>query len=175
MSYLFHGQRRDEDVVLVSRQHPFVLLRPMTVSVVILLVPFLVNVFMNFNAAWVAVFVVCLIVSILHAALAWFGWNNSMLLLTNERVVWLHQRGLLHREFSECGLGSIQQVSHELNGLLHTLMGYGHIKIQTGGSQQPFELPNIPDPYEIQQEIQRAANGEGFVEEEEAEEEEVTV
>ena len=132
----------------------------MLVSGATLLVPFLANLVLNFGEALSIILVACLVFALIHAGLAWYGWNNTLFLLTNQRVVWLHQKKLLNREFSECSLGSIQQVSHELKGLLHTVMGYGNIQIHTGGSQKPFELPNLPDPYELQQEIQRAANGE---------------
>lgn len=104
--------------------------------------------------------VVCWAIGATHALLAWFSWQNSLLVLTNERVVQLEQRGLLHREFMECGLESIQQVSHEVRGLLGTLWGYGSIVVHTGASQKPFDIPDMPDPYEIQQEIQRALVGE---------------
>lgn len=170
MSYLFHGQHQNEEVVLVSRQHPFILLHPFLISLAFLLIPFALHVFFYIATWLVVVWIICVIAALIHGGLAWYGWWNSVVLLTSERVVMLHQKGLVHREFSECNLANIQQVSHEIHGWVHTIFGYGTISIFTGGSQKPFELPNLPDPYVIQQEIQRVSVGEGFAEEENSEE-----
>lgn len=160
MPFQFRGQRRNEEVLLVCRQHPFVLLHPLLVSALLILIPFGVNIF--FATGWVLSVSValCFTLGAAHGLLSWYAWQNSLLLLTTERVVYLEQKGLLHREFIECGLENIQQVSHEVKGLLHTMLGYGSISIQSGGSQQPLVMRNLPDPYELQQEIQRAAAGE---------------
>jgi len=157
MSYRFQGQQPNEDVVLFTRQHPFVLLHPFLWVALIMLLPLVVYIFTGSNTVLGLVLLGCLILACWRGILAWYSWNNSIFLITTHRVVLLEQRGLLHREFSESGLSTIQQVSHEIKGLLHTVFGYGGIVIYTGNSQAPFSIPNIPDPYEIQQEIQRAA------------------
>ncbi len=172
MSYLFHGQRTNEGVVLIAKQHPLVLLHPFLVSTLIWLIPLLVYVVSSSNSLLSIVVVVSFLLGLVHGGLAWYSWNNSILLLTNERIVQLQQKGILHREFSEIGLSSIQQVSHEVKGLIHTLFSFGSIVIYAGGSQTPFTVPSVPDPYDIQQEILRCAAGEGFVEAEEEDQEE---
>jgi len=160
MPFQFRGQHRNEEVLLVCRQHPFVLLHPMLVSTALFLVPFVIDIFFSTGLVLSVSIVVFFIAALVHGFLAWYAWQNSMFLLTTERVVYLEQRHLLHREFIECGLANIQQVSHEVKGLLHTLLGYGSISISSGGSQQPVVMRNLPDPYELQQEIQRAGAGE---------------
>jgi hypothetical protein len=169
MPYHFHGQRSKESVRMMGKQHPFVLLHPLVGSVCILLAPFLVYMVSGNNSVlgWVVLLAVSL--GMLHAGLAWYSWQNTVFLLTSERIVLLHQKGVLHREFSECDLSSIQQVSHEVHGLYHTLFGYGNIAIYTGGAQLAFLIPNICDPYDTQQEILRIKNKEQFSEEEEME------
>jgi len=151
-------------VVLVCKKHPFVLLHPLLISVLVLLIPVLVYVFSPTGLLLSLTLIMCGSYALVHIFLAYYGWKNTILLLTTERVVFLEQRGLMHREFVECALSSIQQVSHEVHGVRQTLFGYGTIAVYTGGSQQPVQLRDIPDPYEMQQEIQRAAAGEGFME-----------
>jgi hypothetical protein len=100
-----------------------------------------------------------LILGILLLYIAWYSWNRTLLLVTNQRLVFLEQRGLFQRELVECGLESIQQVSHHVHGILHTVMGYGNIAVYTGGSQQPITIFHMPDPYGIQQAILAAKSG----------------
>ena len=75
-------------------------------------------------------------------------------------MLFLEQRGLINRQFVECVLPSIQQVSHEVTGMRQTLFGYGTISLYTGDSAASLFIKDVPDPYELQQEIQRAASGE---------------
>lgn len=165
MPYRFHGQRASEEIVLISKQHPFVLFKPFLQTVMILLLPWLAYVFMPFGTLLASILSLSVFIGGLHAFLAWYCWSNSLLLLTNERVVFLWQKSVLNREFSECALTAIQQVSHEIKGLFHTLFGYGSITIYTGGAQVPLRLPNLPDPYDIQQEILQALNQDDFLDE----------
>lgn len=149
-------------MLLICRQHPLVLLHPFLISALILLIPLVVNIFAAPGILLSLSIILALVLGILHAALAWYAWHNTLFLLTNERVVFLNQKSFVHREFSECTLNSIQQVMHEVKGLRRTLFGYGTILIYTGGSQAPLNIADIPDPYEIQQEILRAASKEDY-------------
>lgn len=165
MSYQFQGQRSNEEVVLFTKQHPFVLLHPFLVVIGIWLLPMLFYVVSSNNSLLSIVLFFSLVIGFAYGALAYFRWKNSVLLLTTERIVFLMQRGIVHREFTECSLVNVQQVAHEVKGFFSTIFGYGDISIYTGGAQQPLRIPHMPDPYEIQQEFQRAGAGEGFVEE----------
>jgi hypothetical protein len=167
MSYLFHGQRKDENVLLITKQHPLILLKPTLIVVCLLLIPWLVNVFTSPGLTLAASLLISLLVAFLVGYRAWHHWENSVVMLTDERIVILHQRGMLHREFTECGLGTIQRVSHQVSGLLRTVFDYGDIVIVTGGVAGLLTLSNTPHPYEIQQEILRAGAGGDYYEEEE--------
>lgn len=160
MPYQFRGQHRNEEVLAICRRHPFVLLRPMLAAVLVVLVPLLVDVFVPTGVVLAVAVLACLVVGISVGLVGWYSWNNSLFLLTNERVVLLVQKGLLAREFIEVGLANIQQVSHGVKGLWATLMGYGTLTLSSGGSQQPLLIRDMPDPYELQQEIQAAVAGE---------------
>jgi len=68
-----------------------------------------------------------------------------------------HQHGMFKRDMSECSLLSIQQVGHEVHGVLGSMFGVGSIEVTTAGAREPMKLPNLPAVYEVEQEIQRAA------------------
>jgi len=159
MSFQFHGQRPNEEVILFTKQHPFVLLKPLLLSATLFLFPLFLFAFMDVNAVLGVVTIVCVFGAVLWAVLALYSWNNTLLVVTNERLLFLEQHGLLHRQFTECGLGNIQQATHRVHGLLSTLAGYGEITVITAGTDAHMRLHNIPDPYDIQQEILRVANG----------------
>ena len=161
MQYQFRGQHRNEEVLVVCRQHPFVLLHPFLLATGVFLLPLLVDVFLATGPVLSVSIVLCLVLGLVIGALAWHSWTNTVFLLTNERVVIVEQKGPLRRELAEIGLANIHQVSHEVKGLWGTMMGYGTISLYSGGAQQPLLVPHMPDPYELQQEIQAAVAGEG--------------
>jgi membrane protein YdbS with pleckstrin-like domain len=167
MSYQFQGQRPHEEVVLVTHQHPFILLHSALFVAVFLLIPVVVYVFFPTGNLLAGAIVVGVAIAFLKAASAWYGWSRTLFLLTTERIVFLEQHGFFKRELVESPLKGIQQVSHAVTGLLHTVFGYGNLSLSTAASQQPIMIPNIPDPYAIQQEILQAQNGEGMIEKDE--------
>ena len=160
MPYQFHGQRPNELVVLLCKQHPAVLIFPFFQVSLIWLIPWVFYVFLDIGPVLSWVIAVCSLAGLARTLRAWHSWSNSVCVLTDERVIVLAQHGMFSREFSECGLNSIQQVSHKIKGMFHTVFGFGDIAIFTGGAHEAFIVPNMPDPYEMQQEIQRLAAGE---------------
>lgn len=160
MPYNFQGQHRGEEVVLVSHQHPFMLAHAALVVAGIVLVPFLANVFLYVSTPLIIITATSWLTAVIAAYLYWYTWQNSLLLVTTERVMFLKQKGLFGREFTECALYSVQQVSHTINGIIPTVLGFGTLVINTAGAQAPFLIPGIPDPYDIQQEIMRVAQEE---------------
>jgi len=165
MPYRFQGQHKDEEVVLICRQHPMILLRPALIVVALMWVPFLAYTVLAVGQLLAVILLFCLLLALGEGYRAWHAWHNSMLLLTNERLVMMEQRHLFKREFMECALGSIQQVSHTVEGVVATTFGFGTLSVFTAGAHDPFQLRNIPNPYELQQEIQRVGSGEGYIEE----------
>jgi len=167
MSYQFQGQRPHERVLLVTHQHPFVLLHPVLWATFVFLVPFAVFAISPTGLILAVTIVLAIIIGITIAHHAWYSWNRTTVMLTTDRIIFLEQRGFFKRELTELPLHSIHQVSHSVSGILHTLFGFGTVTVATIGAQQPMTISNVPDPYAIQQEILQTQNGEGFVEEEE--------
>ena len=161
MLYQFQGQHQNEEVLLISRQHPFVLLKPFLFAALVALIPFAANIIFDFSTILAIILIASWLVAGMLVVMAYHAWLNSTMLLTDERIVLARQTNFLNRDFTECALVNIQQVTHKIKGLLPTLLGYGDISIYTaGGAQAIFLIPNIPDPYVLQQEILKVAIGE---------------
>lgn len=63
--------------------------------------------------------------------------------VTNVHIVAVNQRSILDREVSFMEYNRIQDVFFEKEGFLQTFFGYGRLKIQTAGSDQPFVIESI--------------------------------
>ncbi|HSI20483.1 MAG TPA: PH domain-containing protein [Verrucomicrobiae bacterium] len=96
------------------------------------------------------------ILAILKLTLSLYTWRNTLVVITSERVGFFHQKGLLKREFYECPLGAIMQVSHQVSGLSQTIFNFGTVTVNTGDAESSIAIKDVPNPFDIQQEIQNA-------------------
>ena len=173
MSYQFQGQLKDEEILLVTRRHPLVLLPALLQSTGILLIPFVVYIFIPFGMTFADILLLCLILAAYRTFIAWHAWQNTVLLLTNRRVLILAQKNIANREVDESGLEHVHRVTHRVSGLLPTLFNYGTLTVYTDDTQTAVIMRDIAQPFEIQQAIQRAMAGETEDNEEEESEDEL--
>lgn len=76
-------------------------------------------------------------------------------ILTDHRILEVHQLGLFKRDISELRLSKIQDVSVKVQGLLPTFLNYGNVTIQTAGTNPEFKFEQVPYPQKVKDEILR--------------------
>lgn len=80
---------------------------------------------------------------------AWGAFTRYFLnvwVVTNMRIVEIHQRGFFNREVSSVLLSRVQDVTTEVVGLLPSLLSIGDIKVQSAGADVEFHMRGIPRP-----------------------------
>lgn len=159
MAYEFAGQLRDEEVILVTRQHPFVLFRPLFASGLLLLVPVAYFSFFNEVRYLYVLIPLCLVLAGIKGFSSYHSWVNTMMLLTDKRVIILTQKSVTQRELISSGVDRVHRVTHKINGLFPTLFSYGSLFVATDDPNSAIALKAVADPFEIQQEILRAVFG----------------
>jgi membrane protein YdbS with pleckstrin-like domain len=153
--YVFRGKRSDENVVLVVKQHPWILMPILWFWLV--LIGIIVAVLWYFGASTVTSYALGILgtIGIIYSIYQWFLWNNGIYVLTDQRVIRIEQNGLFSREISETELNRIQEISTEISGPIRTLLNFGNVRIQTASSSGRLDLGDVVDPYDIQQQIVR--------------------
>lgn len=154
-TYQFRGQRSDEEVVMVTKQHVWLLAPIILVVLGLVLVTGLV--FWWFGASKVTSIVIFLSVLFggIYSFLFWFSWNNSDYIVTNQRVIKIDQTNLFNRVISECEIHRIQEMSTEIKGPIKTLLNFGTVQIKTASDNSMLDLEDVTDPYDVQQVIVR--------------------
>ncbi len=76
----------------------------------------------------------------------WTDYYLDITVITNKRIIDMEQRGLFSRETSTMRYEAIQDVTTDVQGVLHTLLNYGHLYIQTAATTKEFILDDIHDP-----------------------------
>jgi hypothetical protein len=150
----FNGQKPGETVRLVSHQHPIVLLPAFLLAGCFLLISVGAFAFFTRGALLSLLIIMGPILAILKIWIALSCWRRTLVLVSTERVAYFQQKSLFQREFYECPLATIMQVSHKVNGLIQTIFGYGTVVVNTGDAESSVVIGDMPDPFDIQQEIQ---------------------
>ncbi len=80
--------------------------------------------------------------------LSWINNELDLLIITDQRIIGIDQISSLSRRVSECGLDRVQEVNAEVNGILQTILHYGHIHIHTASENSDMIISYAPNPVE---------------------------
>jgi uncharacterized membrane protein YdbT with pleckstrin-like domain len=160
----FEGQRPDEQVMTLLRNHPFTIiikiilcllagLIPIVLgSVAVSLLPGLVRFDLWFFLIgcwylllWLAIFYALTI------------YTLDTVIITNQRIIDNFQRGLFNREVSELNNHRIQDVSVHTSGLIETILEFGTVTVQTAAAEKQFIFRNLPRPEKVKDTIMKMA------------------
>ena len=151
----FVTQKPDEKPVLILRKHWFVLAWPFFKGVLmVVLAVFLLTIgkvtFYIFNSIYLTfLYLAWTVFWVNYLIYEYLNWYRDRFIITNKRVVNIDQRSLFKRRVSEIELDRIQDISHEINGVMATSFGYGTVIISSGSGDN-IELREIPEPAAIQ-------------------------
>jgi len=74
-------------------------------------------------------------------------------IVTDHRILEIHQLGLFKRDMSELRLSKIQDVNVKVEGILPTFLNYGEVIIQTAGEIPEFKFEQVPNPQAVKDKI----------------------
>jgi len=157
--HLFPGQQANERVYLMFRQHWIVLVSRLAVWFLFLAiyaaVDYSVSRFFPYSLGENARNFIELAKLLYLASLAlglfiiWAMYYLNINIVTNERIVDITQKNLLHNTVSELHLNQIEDVTAETKGMFQTFFNYGNVYIQTAGETNYFEFTKVPRPTHI--------------------------
>lgn len=151
----------DEELILLVRKYPFVLLAPIIFSAVCIIAPFFFLYPLWHWGVWgVAIFFTVLLLGVLLSVRTAVIYSLNVFVITSQRIIDIDQAGLFDRTVSETTYNKIQDVSIRIKGLWQTVLHYGSIIIQTAGNQANIELTGVKNPEKLQQlitEVQKDA------------------
>ena len=96
----------------------------------------------------------------LYSLLVWYFLFKNLAdfyldawIVTDHRILEIHQLGLFKRDVSELRLSKIQDITIKMEGLLPTFFNYGTVVVQTAGVIPEFKFEQIPNPERVKDEI----------------------
>lgn len=159
---VFSDQRDTERVFVITRRHIIDFLQSLAILSVLVILPIIIGavfgssivLFMQSNPAyWGDLVILSLMIYFLMLIMffmtSWIGFYYNLLIITDERIVEITQRGFFSRETYELTYDQIEDVDFTSRGLLATYFDAGDIEIQTAGPKRNFFIRKAPKPHII--------------------------
>lgn len=84
---------------------------------------------------------------------AWIDYYLDVTIVTERRLVDIHQNGLFNHRVSEQSLLRVQDVSVKVKGLVQTFFRFGTVYVETAGEAPNFVMQNLPNPNQVANKI----------------------
>ena len=160
----FDGQEKGEQVALLLRQHPFVILFRIGLFGLVALAPIVVwIIFFSYLEmySWLNIFFFAS--SIWYLGL-WFAifysltiYTLNTVIITDHRILDRDQLGFFNRKIAELQIYRIQDISTHTSGIIETFLHFGDLTVQTAGSEKQFIFHQIPNPDQTREAIMQIA------------------
>lgn len=127
----FPGQHKDEDVLMVFRQHPLVMRKELILGLLAFLAAVLPPLFWPLGTwVWKPLLFTTIVV-FAWWFYRWIGWYYSVYIVSTERIVEVKQHGFFNRKVTEFGLDKVQNINYHIKGFQAVIFKFGDITIQT--------------------------------------------
>lgn len=156
---IFPSQQPNEKIMLVVREHWFLLSLKIFGIVALMVLPIIIRVLLatlnfefqsNLISSLMSVGLQLYYLGLLVALFViWVLYYLNVHVVTDQRIVDIDQVGLLFREVSELNIETIEDVTSQNVGVFGNFLNYGTVFIQTAGAAQRFEFNNVPRPGDI--------------------------
>jgi uncharacterized membrane protein YdbT with pleckstrin-like domain len=160
-----------EKVTTIVHRDFFVAIRRIIFFILLLAIPIVLIIMVNFlfpvllERVWL--WPVLLLSSSAYLLFIWLLFFFSLLdyaldiwIITNIRVIDVHQDGFFSRSTAEIRLEWIQDISSDSNGFFATIFRYGNLNVQTASEHNSLIFEQIPNPEHIRDLLMESVNKE---------------
>jgi uncharacterized membrane protein YdbT with pleckstrin-like domain len=165
------GDDGEEELIFVERHFPIVLRWPLIWGLVIVLIAMIPWSISTANAySWQPLGVKWMIFGFLFLLVFWgynfIGWFFTVLILTDEKITYIQQKGLFNRSVKSLTLNNIQSVNYDVPGMQAAIFRFGNLKIETLSGSGHLRVKTFSHPARLQEEILAAVSAYGSTAEE---------
>jgi len=155
----FPGQHAGENVVLVFRQHPVVLRKPLIfglLAIVISILPLDVVFSGPLYDTLLKLPALVFGLVVLYWFYHWVGWYYSVYIVTDLRLIDIRQKGFFNRRVNEVGFDKVQSINYHIKGFQAAILKFGDITVQTYTGN--WVLQSIYHPEEVHSKMMEVAH-----------------
>ena len=90
---------------------------------------------------------------LLFTIIRYVNYHLDFWIITTERLISVEQRSLFAQIVAEQELGTVQDITSEVHGLLATVLSYGNVQVRTASERPPIILDVISNPHGVRREL----------------------
>lgn len=152
-----YGLKDNEQIVRLVRQRKIIYFFPWLASLMLIILPFFfIYPLLQQKGIWGTILLFFLLfIGVDYGIRELLIWYNNCLIITNQRLVIITQKGFFRRSISKIDYRKIQNVSVEIKGFFSILFAYGTLKIFLGSTEPAIEVKQIGHSSQIQEMIIR--------------------
>jgi uncharacterized membrane protein YdbT with pleckstrin-like domain len=154
--YLSAELKEGENVLHVIRESSLVIWPRILLGAIysIILFFFMFPLF-AFGIFGIVAFIGLFLLGIWYVGKKFFRWHRNAFIVTTHRIIDVEQKSWLSRNISEISYHKIDNVSHRIRGIFHTIFRCGDLYIQSRGGTTSLMMKNVSRPARIQSFLQQ--------------------
>jgi hypothetical protein len=140
----------EEEILMVNREVVLPRLPKILLLALWFLLPFFF-LFPLFRIGWIGVvlFLLLVIPAAVFLFRAYRTWSDTLLIITDLRVVDVERRGLFDTEVCEASHADIDEVTFRIKGFFPTLLRYGVVEMKVAGAAADIEFRRLKQPAKV--------------------------
>jgi hypothetical protein len=146
----FENKEKEENIILMLRQHPIVNVKWIFVSMLLFVTPFVIQKTGLLQMLPVGYRMVAILMwylaSTAYVIEGFFSWYFNVFFITNRRVIDVDFVNMVNKRVSDAEIEKIQDVSYSTNGPLGTTLNFGDVLIQTASEITELSFERVPNP-----------------------------
>lgn len=149
----FDSQHASEEILLLLRMHPLVLLPKILGSVLFAIFPFFISTLglfatvpLNYVFATYILWYLLLAGFLLETFLTWFF---HVFIITDERIIDVDFISLIYKRITAAKIDNIEDVSTITGGAIRSVFDFGTVKIQTASANAQIAFEDVPSPAKV--------------------------
>lgn len=157
--------REHEEVFEIIPKHLAKILTPVSGAIALLIIAVIILFVLLFTAALTTTTILIVFgffglitfVTIVYTFSNWFSYISSALIITNQRLIDVHQQHFLYRHVQETELSMIRNITCDYDQPFGHLLHYGYIRVERM-STDPMIIYHVPIPKVISLQIMHYHN-----------------
>jgi membrane protein YdbS with pleckstrin-like domain len=149
----FDSQHASEEILLLLRKHPIVLIPKILGSVLFAFFPLFISslglfagVPLNYVFATYILWYLLLAGFMLETFLTWFF---HVFIITDERIIDVDFISLIYKRITAAKIDNIEDVTSVTGGAIRSVFDFGTVKIQTAGARAEIAFEDVPSPAKV--------------------------
>ncbi len=147
---MFSNNLHPGEIILQKRrQAEIVLVKPALIVLALIYIPWTFLIQYELHIRFNKILLFWTISVALYAINKYMIWFLNQYIFTNQRLIAIHYKSLIHKVILETPMERIHNISAETKGFLKSLFKIGDVIVQVASLVQPLVLKNLKNPENV--------------------------